>query len=64
MPDTIEDIAIGEDSNIDVGYENVVESALLLVSKKRVGHPYFPRVRHGEVLDLGCKNKIYSDVKQ
>ena len=38
-PDTVENIAIREYSNIQVGLNDVVELGFLLIPEKCVGHP-------------------------
>ena len=38
-PDTVENIPVGEYSNIQVGLNDVVELGLLLIPEKCVGHP-------------------------
>ena len=53
LPDAVEDIAVWKYSDVDIGDEDVVEPALLLVPEERVRHPDLLRVRHREVLDLG-----------
>ena len=55
LPDTIKDIAIGEDSDVHVGHQNVVKPTLFFITEESVGHPYFLGVCHCEVLNLGCK---------
>ena len=59
LPDTIKDIAIGEDSDVHVGHQNVVKPTLFFITEESVGHPYFLGVCHCEVLNLGCKKKSY-----
>ena len=58
LPDTIKDIAIGEDSDVHVGHQNVVKPTLFFITEESVGHPYFLGVCHCEVLNLGCKKII------
>jgi hypothetical protein len=53
LPYTVEHIPVGENSDVDVGDEDVVEAALLLVPEECVRHPHLLGVRHREVLDLG-----------
>ena len=60
IPDTVQDIAIWEDSDINIGHQNIMETALLFVAKKGVRHPYLFGVCHCEVLNLGWKRKISS----
>ena len=49
-PDAVEDVPVGEDPDVEVGEDDVVEGALLLVPEERVGHPQLPGVPQGEVL--------------
>ena len=53
-PDAVQDVAVGKDAHVQVGLEDLVETADLLVAEKRVGHPYSPRIRHGQILDAAC----------
>ena len=48
-PDTVEDVAVGEDPDVKVGGEDVVEGADFLVPEEGVGHPDFAGVGEGEV---------------
>ena len=43
-PNAKENVAIGEDSHVDVVDEDRVKVACLFVAEKRVGHPHFARV--------------------
>ena len=52
IPDTIENIAIGEHSDIQIWRENGVEPPDLLVPEEGVGHPDLAGVRHCEIFDL------------
>ena len=47
--DAVEDVAVGEDSNVEVGGENVVELPDLLVTEEGIRHPHLARVRHRQV---------------
>ena len=49
-PDAVEDVSVGKDPDVEVGQDDVVEGALLLVPEERVGHPQLPRVAQREVL--------------
>ena len=49
-PDAVEDVSVGEYPDVEVGEDDVVEGALLLVPEERVGHPQLPRVAQREVL--------------
>ena len=48
-PDTVEDVSVGEDPDVEVGGEDVVEGADFLVPEEGVGHPDFAGVGEGEV---------------
>ena len=47
--DTVEDITIREDTNIEVGGEDAVEPGNLLIPEERVRHPHFADICHGQV---------------
>ena len=51
-PDAVEDVAVWEDPDVEVGGEDVVELSDLLVPEERVRHPDLTRVGDGEVGDL------------
>ena len=51
-PDTVEDVAIGEDPDVDIVDEDVVKVASLLVLKEGVGHPDLVGVCHRQVFNL------------
>ena len=53
LPNTVEDIPVGENSDVDVWNEDVVEATLLLVPEEGVRHPDLLGIGHREVLDLG-----------
>ena len=50
--DAVEDVAVGEDSDVEVGGEDVVELSDLLVPEERVGHPDLTDVGESEVFDF------------
>ena len=50
--DAVEDIAVGEDTDIEIGGEDAVEAGNLLISKEGVGHPNFAGICHGQVPDF------------
>ena len=43
QPDAVEDVAIGEDSDIQVWLDDVVKLCLLLISEECVRHPDLAR---------------------
>ena len=49
-PDTVEDVAIREDPDVDIIDEDVVKVASLLVPEECVRHPNLFRVSQGEIL--------------
>ena len=51
-PDTVENIPIWVDSDVEVGGEDVVELSDLLVPEESVRHPDLAGIRDGEVGDL------------
>lgn len=44
VPDTVEYFAVGEDSDVNVGHDNVVKMSFTLVGKEQIWHPYLGRV--------------------
>ena len=58
LPDAIENHAIRIDSDVDIGDDDVVEVASLLVSEESVRHPDLAGVGDGEVGDLVCQWRI------
>ena len=40
--DAVEDVAVGEDAHVEVGLDDVVELAVLLVTEEGVRHPHLP----------------------
>ena len=57
----VEDVAVGEDSDVEVGGEDVVELPDLLVTEEGVRHPHLARVSKGQVADPLC-NTIRLDI--
>ena len=51
-PDAVQHVSVGVDPDVEVGLDDVVELAVLLVAEEGVRHPDLGAVRHGEVLDL------------
>ena len=51
-PDTVENITIGKDSDVEVGRQNGVKPPDLLVPEESVRHPDLAGIRDGEVGDL------------
>ena len=47
--DAVEDVPVGMDPDVEVGGEDVVEVANLLVPEEGVGHPNLARVRQGQI---------------
>ena len=56
LPNTVEDIPVGENSDVDVWNEDVVEAAFLLVPEEGVRHPDPVRVGHRQVLQFAWKS--------
>ena len=46
LPYAVEHVPVGKDPNVNVGYQDVVEASLLLVSEEGVWHPNFFGVSH------------------
>ena len=40
--DAVQDVAVGEDAHVEVGLDDVVELAVLLVTEEGVRHPHLP----------------------
>ena len=51
-PDTVEDVTIRIDSDINIGHDYLVLLGFLLITEKCVWHPHFCRVCEGEVIQL------------
>ena len=54
-PDAVEDGAVREDADVEVGLQNCVEGTNLLVSEESVRHPDFTRISHRQI-----PNTIYN----
>ena len=54
LPDAVEDASVGEDADVDVGHDDVVEVALSFVGEEQVGHPHFVGIRQRQILDFAC----------
>ena len=48
-PDAVEDVSVGEDPDVQVRREDVVELADLLISKKGVRHPHFACISQSQI---------------
>ena len=53
-PDAVQHVSIWEDSNVQIGSQNVVKTSNLLISKESVGHPDFGRIDQCQVFDVIC----------
>ena len=49
VPDAVEDIAVGEDPDVDVVDQDRVKLTGFLIPEKRVRHPDLARIREGQV---------------
>ena len=56
-PDTVENIPIWVDSDVEVGGEDVVELSDLLVPEESVRHPDLADIRQSQVFDFICDEK-------
>ena len=63
-PDAVEDVAVWEDPDVEVGGEDVVELPDLLVPEESVWHPDLADVRQGEILDLLCNEGRYREERE
>ena len=50
--DAVENITIREDTDIEVGCQDVVEGSNLLISEERIWHPNFAGIRQGQIFDF------------
>ena len=57
-PDAVEDVAVWEDPDVEVGGEDVVELPDLLVPEEGVRHPHLARISQGQVADPLCNISI------
>ena len=51
-PDAVEDVAVREDPDVEVGGQDLVEARHLLIPEEGVRHPHLARVSQGQVADL------------
>ena len=51
-PDAVEDVTVGEDTDIEVRGEDAVEPGDLLVPEEGVRHPHLACICHGQVPDF------------
>ena len=58
-PDAVEDVAVWEDPDVEVGGEDVVELPDLLVPEEGVRHPHLARVSQGQVADPLCNISMH-----
>ena len=54
LPNAVENGAIGEDADVDVGHDDVVKVSLSFVGEEEIGHPDFVGIRQREVFDFAC----------
>ena len=50
--DTVEDITVGEDSDVEIGGEDVVKGSNLFISEERIWHPHFAGISQGQIFDF------------
>lgn len=49
--DAVQHVSIGEDPNVDVRHDDVVEVAFLFIGKEQIWHPYSVRFSQGQVFE-------------
>ena len=54
LPNTVENVAVREDTNVKIWREDGVKPADLLISEESVRHPHLAGVRHGQVFYFAC----------
>ena len=47
--DAVQHISVGEDTDVHVGCEDLVEATNFLISEEGVWHPHFASICHGQV---------------
>ena len=52
---TVKDISVGEHPHVQIGLQNVVETADFLITEKCIWHPNFGGICHCEVPNFICK---------
>lgn len=53
-PDTVQDISIWVNPDIQVGLKDIVETADLLIPEEGIRHPHLAWICHGQVFDFAC----------
>ena len=54
LPDAVEDVSIGKDANVDIGYDDVMKMSFSLVGEEESGHPDFVWICQCQVLQFTC----------
>ena len=54
LPDAVEDFAVGEDADVDVGDDDVVKVSFPFIGEEEIRHPDFIRIRQCQVLQFTC----------
>ena len=57
IPDTVEDISNGVNSDVKIGLDYFVKLTLFFISEKSVRHPNSTWIRHGQIFDAACNLK-------
>ena len=60
-PDAVEDVTIGEDSDVDVVDQDGVELSGFFVPEKRVRHPDLAGIRQGQVFHPALKKRLKAE---
>ena len=54
LPDAVEDVSIGKDANVDIGYDDVMKMSFSFVGEEEIGHPDFVGIRQRQIFDFAC----------
>lgn len=52
LPNAVKDCAVGEDANVDVGYDDIVKVSFPLVREEEIGHPDLVGICQCQVFDF------------
>ena len=61
LPDAVQNVSVGKDSDVEVWLDDVVELAVLLVPEKRVRHPDLAGIRQGQVFHPALKKRLKAE---
>lgn len=58
LPDTVQDVSVWEDSNVDIGYDDVMKMAFAFVGEEQIRHPDLIWIGKRQVLQFTCNIEI------